>query len=439
MTALMGFAIITVMLILLMSKKTSVHFTLVIIPVIGALILGTDFSELGGFMGEGLVKVANTGVMLMFAALFFSIMFDAGLFDPLISRIIRVSKGDPLKILVGTTVLAMCAHLDGSGASTYLIVVSAMLPIYEAVKINKIYLALLAGLSAGIINMVPWGGPLLRTSVILEQPVNELYISLLPVQIVGIICVFIVSVICGMAERKRLEYDKSKAADVCLYAVTSNYEGDPELAPNLLKRPKLVIVNLILVAAVLYMLIFMGVPLAVPFMVGLPLVLFVNYPNVHLQKKILEYHAPSVVYTTSILFCAGVFTGVMSGTGMITEMSNMLVKAIPENLGGHFAAITAFLSFPANFLFDTDSFYYGVLPILTETAVKFGIAPTSMGYAAMMGHSTICSACSPMIGSAWLLVGLVGIDFGDLQKKIIPIAWGISIIMIITSKIIGLY
>lgn len=439
MTAITGFAIITVMLILLMSKKTSVHFTLVMVPVIGALLLGISFSELGGFMGEGLLKVANTGVMLMFAALFFSILFDAGLFDPLINRIIRAAKGDPLKIMVGTTVIAMCAHLDGSGASTYLIVVSAMLPIYQAVKMNKIYLALLAGLSAGIINMVPWGGPLLRASVILEQPVNELYLALLPVQIVGIICVFIVAVFCGRAERKRLRYDKAKELDIGQYMGSQAYEGDPELAPDKLKRPRLVLVNLILVLLILYVLIFTGVPLAVPFMIGLPLALAINYPNVHLQKKILECHAPSVVYTTSILFCAGVFTGVMSGTGMISEMSNALVKAIPEDLGGHFATITALLSFPANFLFDTDSFYYGVLPILTETAVKFGIEPTSMGYAAMMGHSTICSACSPLIGSAWLLVGLVGIDFGDLQKKIIPIAWAISVIMIITSKIIGLY
>lgn len=439
MTAIIGFTIIAVMLVLLMSKKTSVHFTLVMVPCIGALVLGTNISELGGYMSDGLLKVANTGVMLMFAALFFSIMFDAGLFDPLINRIIKAAKGDPLKIIVGSTIIAMCAHLDGSGASTYLIVVSAMLPIYQAVKINKIYLALVAGLSAGIINMVPWGGPLLRASVVLERPVNELYIAILPVQVVGIICVLAVAVFCGIAERKRLNYDAKKEMDLSAYLSSQVYEGDPALAPDQLKRPKLVLLNLALVVAILYALIFLKVPLAAPFMIGLPLVLTINYPNVQLQKKILELHAPSVVYTTSILFCAGVFTGVMSGTGMISEMSNALVKAIPEAMGGHFATITAFLSFPANFLFDTDSFYYGVLPILTETAVKFGIEPSAMGYAAMMGHSTICSACSPLIGSAWLLVGLVGIEFGDLQKKIIPIAWAISFIMIITSKLIGLY
>lgn len=439
MAAAVGLGIILVMLVLLMTKKTSVHFTLVIVPCIGALVLGTGFKDLGTYMGEGLVKVANTGVMLMFAALFFSILFDAGLFDPLINRIIKAAKGDPLKIMIGTAVIAMCAHLDGSGASTYLIVVSAMLPIYQAVKMNKLYLAMIAGLSAGIINMIPWGGPLLRTSIVLDLPINELYMSILPVQIVGILCVFLVAVFCGRAERKRLNYVPGNVSEGLENAAAQVYEGDPELAPEKLRRPRLVIVNLLLVLAILYALVFTKVPLAVPFLIGLPLALTINYPNVNLQKKILELHAPSVVYTTSILFCAGVFTGVMAGTGMISEMSNALVQMIPERLGGHFATITAFLSFPANFLFDTDSFYYGMLPILTETAVKFGIDPASMGYAAMMGHSTICSACSPLIGSAWLLVGLTGVEFGDLQKKIIPVAWAISIVMIITSKLIGLY
>ncbi|MGI6052412.1 MAG: CitMHS family transporter [Bilifractor sp.] len=439
MKAIIGLIIIVVMLVLLMTKKTSVHFTLVIVPCIGALLLGTNLTDLGTYIGDGLVKVANTGIMLMFAALFFSIMFDAGLFDPLIRRVIKMANGDPLKILIGTTAIAMCAHLDGSGASTYLIVVSAMLPVFEAVKMRKIYLALMAGLSAGIINMVPWGGPLLRASVVVDKPVNQLYVHLIPVQIVGIICVFLVAVYFGRKERKRLSYDKSKKLDMTQITMRKAYEGDPDLDPDLLKRPKRIWINLILVVVVIASLIFMDIPLSVPFVIGLPLALIINYPDVKLQKKLLEYHAPSVVYTTSILFCAGVFTGVMSGTGMITAMSEALVDAIPQSLGKYFAKILAFLSFPSNFLFDTDSFYYGVLPILLETAEKFGVSGTSMVYAAMMGHSTICSACSPLIGSAWLLVGLVDIDFGDLQKVIIPIAWGISLVMIFTSMAIGLF
>src|SRR5690625_1972851 len=173
--SLVGFLTIIILLYLVLSKKTSIHFALVLVPIVFALIGGFSFSELGEFMGEGLSSIAQTGIMLTFAVLFFGIMYDVGLFDPVIKTVIKVAGGDPLKIVVGTAIIAMLAHLDGSGASTFLIVISALLPVYKSLNMSALTLATVAALSAGTMNLAPWGGPTIRAITSLDLDITELY------------------------------------------------------------------------------------------------------------------------------------------------------------------------------------------------------------------------------------------------------------------------
>ena len=117
---------------------------------------------------DGLSKVAPTGIMIAFAVLYFSLMVDAGLFDPLIRGILRLAQDDPLRITVGTAVLTMCVALDGDGASTFLITVSALLPVYKRLGMSPLVLTGVVCLGAGVMNMVPWGGPTARAMAALK-------------------------------------------------------------------------------------------------------------------------------------------------------------------------------------------------------------------------------------------------------------------------------
>lgn len=202
--SLLGFLTIIILLYLVLSKKTSIHFALVLVPIVFALIGGFSFSELGEFMGEGLSSIAQTGIMLTFAVLFFGIMYDVGLFDPVIKTVIKVAGGDPLKIVVGTAIIAMLAHLDGSGASTFLIVISALLPVYKSLNMSALTLATVAALSAGTMNLAPWGGPTIRAITSLDLDITELYTPMIPVQIVGLVTVILISFWLGRQERKRV-------------------------------------------------------------------------------------------------------------------------------------------------------------------------------------------------------------------------------------------
>src|SRR5699024_7188645 len=181
MLSVLGFLIIAIMLTLVLTKKTSIHFGLTVVPVVIALIAGFNIVELGEFASSGLSSIAQTGIMLTFAILFFVILYDAGLFDPIIKFVIRISDGNPVKITVGTVVVAAVAHLDGSGSSTYLIAVSALLPIYVSLKMRPLTLVVITGLTAGVMNIVPWGGPTIRAATSLDLPITSLFNPLIPV------------------------------------------------------------------------------------------------------------------------------------------------------------------------------------------------------------------------------------------------------------------
>ncbi|WP_257346661.1 CitMHS family transporter [Pseudalkalibacillus decolorationis] len=430
MLSLIGFLIIAVLLYLVLSKKTSIHFALVVVPIVFGLIAGFNFIELGEFMGSGLSGIAQTGIMLTFAVLFFGIMFDAGLFDPIIKKVINIAGGDPVKIAVGTAVIAMVSHLDGSGSSTFLITISALLPIYHALKMSPVTLAAIAALSAGTMNMVPWGGPTIRAATALEVDVIELYSPMIPVQIVGLICVLLASFWLGKKERERVGVNKELPKEIT--------KGQDSQEDEDTKRPKMFIPNLLLTVAVIVVLVMGTIPLAIPFVIGVPLALMLNYRTVSMQQKRIEAHAKGAIYTSSVIFSAGIFTGILSGTGMIEAMADTLASGIPAGWGQSLPILLAFLSMPLSLVFDPDSFYFGVLPVLSVTAETFGVEPVTMGRAAILGQMTVGFPVSPLTGSTWLLVGLAGIHLGDLQKKAIPLAFGITVVMAIVALLMGL-
>lgn len=157
MLSLVGFLIIAVILFLIMSKRTSALVALIAVPVVGVIIIGQG-ANLGSYVSKGISSMAATGVMFIFSILFFGIMRDNGSFDPIVNKIIQVSKGNPVLIVVGTYIIALIGHLDGAGATTFLLAVPAMLPIFDKMKMNRLTLACVVAMGAGVMNLTPWGG-----------------------------------------------------------------------------------------------------------------------------------------------------------------------------------------------------------------------------------------------------------------------------------------
>jgi CitMHS family citrate-Mg2+:H+ or citrate-Ca2+:H+ symporter len=480
---LLGFAMIAVFMVLIMTKKLTPVLALIIVPTVFGLFAGAGLG-IGDMVMDSMKSMTSTAALLMFAIIYFGLMIDVGLFDPLVRFILRKLGNDPAKVVLGTALLAAAVSLDGDGSTTFILTTAAMLPIYLRLKMSPVVLTCVAGLANGTMNIVPWGGPTARAASALKIDVNEVFVPMIPSLAAGLAVVLVFAWVLGLQERNRL-----RATAPEIWAVPDTAEGldggtaaggagtsrsgsgrggsgrgpapvpatggpalggsgvavlertedlvdatDTAMADTALDphrktlRPKLQWFNLALTVAVMGMLIADLVPLPYVFMVGSAIALLVNFPHVKDQATQIVAHAPSIVAVVSMVMAAAVLTGVLKGTGMVEAMSAWLVQIIPSSMGPLMAVITGLLSIPMTFFMSNDAFYFGVLPVLSETAAHYGISGAEMARASITGQPFHMQ--SPLVPAILLLVSLAKVDLGDHHKKVLWRAAVVSLVML---------
>jgi citrate-Mg2+:H+ or citrate-Ca2+:H+ symporter, CitMHS family len=474
---LLGFAMIAVFMVLIMTKKLTPVLALIIVPTVFGLFAGAGLG-IGDMVMDSMKSMTSTAALLMFAIIYFGLMIDVGLFDPLVRFILRKLGNDPAKVVLGTALLAAAVSLDGDGSTTFILTTAAMLPIYLRLKMSPVVLTCVAGLANGTMNIVPWGGPTARAASALKIDVNEVFVPMIPSLIAGLAVVLVFAWVLGLQERNRLRATQPElwgtpetaeafdggapagggrtgrgSAPVPATggpAVGGSPEGssvavlertellvddsdtamaDTALDPNRKTlRPKLQWFNLALTVAVMGMLIADLVPLPYVFMVGSAIALLVNFPHVKDQGAQLVAHAPSIVAVVSMVMAAAVLTGVLTGTGMVEAMSAWLVQIIPSSMGPLMAVITGVLSIPMTFFMSNDAFYFGVLPVLSETAAHYGISAAEMARASITGQPFHMQ--SPLVPAILLLVSLAKVDLGDHHKKVLWRSAVVALVML---------
>jgi CitMHS family citrate-Mg2+:H+ or citrate-Ca2+:H+ symporter len=424
MLGLLGVLTIAILLFLIISKKTSAVVALILVPVLAGIFAG-KFEELPSMISSGLISIAPTGVMFVFAILFFGVLMDAGTFQPIISRLLKLAGNDPVKIALATAALAMMVHLDGSGAVTFLVVIPALLPIYDQMGMNRLTLASIVALSAGTMNILPWGGPTIRAASALDVTVTELFNPLLIPFLVGLVTVFGIAFYLG----------KKEINTIPSVELSRVQEGNTD------QKVKLPLwrfwINIALILLAILTIVMSWAPPYVVFMIAFGLALLINFPKVSDQKERVDAHAKEALLMASILFAAACFTGILKGSGMMDAMASGIQTIIPEFLGRQLPLLTGILAMPASLVFDPDSFYFGILPLLASTAESFQVSGIEVGQAAILGQMTTGFPVSPLTGSTYLLIGLAGVDLGDHQKKTIPLAFLVTLVMLFVSVLIG--
>ncbi|PZU04168.1 MAG: citrate:proton symporter [Gordonia sp. (in: high G+C Gram-positive bacteria)] len=487
MLVALGLLMVATFMFLIMTKRTTPVVGLILVPIAFGLFAGAGLG-ISDMITDGIEDLAPTAAMLFFAIIYFGIMIDVGLFDPIVRGVVRAVKADPARLVVGTALLAMVVSLDGDGSTTFIIVTSALLPLYLKLGVSPVVLTVTAGLANGTLNILPWGGPTARAAAALGISPSEVFIPMIPSLVVGLVIVLLFSYHLGLMERRRIGSITIKesvlareSADVLVGSGGGNGTGngrgrglrrgtggsgrgnsgteafgagsdelrntdsgdtadagivagalDPDRATL---RPKLFWINASLTVVLLAVLGMDVVAIPVLFMVAAGIALVINFPHIKDQQQAITRHSSSIVSVVAMVLAAAVLTGVFAGTGMVEAIAQWLTSVLPDSMGPHLAVITGLLSMPFTFLMSNDAFYFGVLPVLSETAATYGITPAEMARASITGQTVHMQ--SPLVPAILLLVSLAGVSLADHHKKVLWRAAAVSVAMLVVGTLVG--
>ncbi|MCY0920143.1 citrate:proton symporter [Streptomyces sp. H27-G5] len=524
MLTFLGFAMIATFLVLIMLKKMSPIAALVLIPALFCVFAGQG-AQLGDYVIDGVGKLAPTAAMLMFAIVYFGVMIDVGLFDPIVRGILRFCKADPMRVVVGTAVLAAIVSLDGDGSTTFMITVSAMYPLYKRLGMSLVVMTGVAATANGVMNTLPWGGPTARAATALKLDAADVFVPMIPALAAGLFFVFVLAYVLGVKERRRVgllvmpgaqergaqdgkDVQDKDAQEQGAEPGVELIEGEPVtvtagvgagatqasaapvadggagqgasgpggpggtpapaltapdahtdahtdaptatttapapdddgfrgLDPNRATlRPRLYWFNAGLTVALLTAMIMQLLPIPVLFLLGAALALTINFPHMPDQKARIAAHADNVLNVAGMVFAAAVFTGVLTGTGMVKHMADWLVGAIPEGMGPHMALVTGLLSLPLTYFMSNDGFYFGVLPVLAEAGAAHGVSPLEIARASLVGQALHMS--SPLVPAVYVLVGMAKVEFGDHTRFTVKWAALTSLVVLAAGMLFGI-
>lgn len=426
MLALVGFAILAAFMLVVMRKWASAFVAIVGIPILAAALAGFG-PQLPHMIMSGIQTVGPTAVLLLFAVFYFGVMMDAKLFDPLSNIILRASRADPARLVMGAAILALLVALDGDGTTSYMIVCSAFLLIFLRLGINPLAIALVSTMALGLISgSTPWGGAATRAISVLRLDANQYFLPLVPALVLT--ALFIVAVGYIVGARARGTVDPVVRAEV-------EAELRSASAGSLRQTPWRFWFNAGLTVTLLTLLFTGAAPLAVLFMVGFTIALVVNYPKLDDQREFVRAHAPNAIPVVLLVLAAGVFTGVLTETGMVTAMATSLLAVIPDAYHGLIPLFTAIISLPLSFFMSNDAFFFGIVPVLAESAGRYGIPAEQIARASVVGQ--MMHMIGPTSAPLWVLLGLIKRDLGEFQRYALIWVVGTSLVFIVFCVLTG--
>ena len=459
---ILGLLCIVAIVVTLFQSRTQPAIAFIVYPAILGLILVLagrhSFDDLAAMIKAGFNSTGPTAALFVFSVLYFGIMTDAGMFDVIIGKLMKLVGDNVIGVTVMTTVIALIGHLDGGGASTFCIVVPAMLPVYQRMHMRKTTLLRVSVLAMGVLNLMPWAGPTMRAASVLGIEAGSLWRTLLPGQLFGIVLALAHAVLAGVQEKARGAGLNGKLAQTEGTVTIADAEV-PAADNSDLARPKLFLFNVALTLAVIVMLIWDVFPSYFPFMLGVAVALFVNYGfTAKMHKKIINLHAGPALMMCSTLMGAAVLMGILTSSmgadgkvisakvmelpadalpSVVRCLAGLVSSVLPAALGQHLPLVIGVLSVPLALAFDTDSYFYGMLPVVISIGQAFGVQALPIAIAMV-----VCRNCatfiSPMVPATLLGTGLAEVDIKDHIKSSFLYVWVFSILCMIFAAIIGI-
>ena len=401
---IMGFVLMILMVALLLKGKTIPAVVFILLPIVVGFLVGFTPSEMAGYIKEGISGVSTTAILFIFAVMFFGIMSDAGVFDRIVGNVVGFVGDNLLLLMFATVLIAIIGHLDGSGATTLLITLPPLLPIYKKLNVRTVVLLGITCMTMGVMNIVPWGGPCGRTAAALEVGPNDIWKYCIPAQVFGIIMILGMCVLFAKMEKKRGAGLSSGAA-----AASS---ADAAKKVNEYDRPKLFWFNIVLILAVVLTLTLTKIPTHITFMIALAVGLMVNYPNQKDQQSRIKAHATDALTMAFTALASGALIGIMGKSPMLDAMTQMVLSFMPASMAPHSHILFAAVNSPLSMIIHGDALTYGIVPIINQIVSAYGIPAAAVGAAFLITYGPTIYIM-PMTAATYMGLGLADVELKD--------------------------
>lgn len=435
--ALVGYILIGFLMFFLIRGKATPVALFIVLPVIAGFCAGYTPAQMNQYIVKGVLQTAPNAVLFTFSIIFFSIMTETGVFQPLVNWLTRIAGNNVIAIVMVTGVIATVAHLDGSSVPSVLITVGAMLPVYKHYQLRPtVLLCMLAG-GMGVTNFTPWAGPLARVAAVSGLDVNELYHHLIPTQIFGLFCMLVMGFVLGLREKRRL------AANLPIPETLSEPDTLGGKNQHQIEAPRsrwVFYLNVALVVGATLLLLLTHLQAYVIFMCAFAAAMIINYPSLKQQEKVMKKYAYSAYMISATVMAAGAFVGILSGGGnasILTEMADVVLQVMPAALGAHLHLIMGFLGGLLGFVIGPDAFFYGIYPLVAKVASNYGLSWQEMGLTMVVGKN-ITMMISPVFATTYLAIGLTGVELKDhIRFCFVPVVL-FSVVMVLSLPIFGI-
>lgn len=422
-----GFALMIIIVVLLLKGKSAPATIFILAPIIVGFLVGFTPAEMSEYIASGVSGVSTTAILFIFAVMFFGVMNDAGVFDRIVSAVLKLVGNNVLLLMFATVLIAIVGHLDGSGATTLLICIPPLLPIYKKMKVRPIVLLSLTTLTMGVMNIVPWGGPCGRTAAALEVTTTELWHYCIPAQIFGIVAILGLCVLFANMEKKR------GAGYVALSADQTRETTEVAEQVNELHRPKLFWFNIALIVAVVLMLTLTKIATHITFMIAMSIALMVNYPSQKAQMERVKAHATDALTMAFTALASGVLIGIMGKSPMLNAMTEMVLSVMPESFAPHLHVFFAAINSPLSMIIHGDALTYGILPIVNQIVSAYGIPAAAVGAAFLITFGPTIYIM-PMTAATYMGLGLAQVELKD--HIAFSLKWAIALAVLMLAFVV---
>ncbi|MDR1100532.1 MAG: hypothetical protein LBL28_08640, partial [Treponema sp.] len=401
---------LVLLLILILKSNFLPGNIMALVPLVIAPLFGLGFENTLKMAHLGIVDVSPVVVLFVFAALYFGTMSDAGMFEPLINRLMRIKwvGKSVFSVVCVAGLISMVADLDGQSLTTLLIMVPPMLIVFDKLHISRVLLAMVVITISGSMNILPWAGPVVRVAAVIDVDVMVIFKKLLPAMILALVLSYLALYIESRKEQKLGAFTPS--GDTVFGSIKANEEA---LA---LRRPKLFWFNIVL-TVILLVLLFVGLPAHLIFIAGCAIALPVNYHRLDEQDKRVKAHAGPIITSAYTIIGAGIMLGIMEEGGIFTALGTGFANLVPRAFGKYIHLIFGLLITPLSYLLNTDAMIYGIMPVVINIGKEVGISTTTIASMFVVGRVMGTGLCLTT-PSVYLGMGLMKLTYSEVFKRV---------------------